>query len=49
MAKRDKFAFLNDEIDYHFALAQPRLDAAKGGGKAKLTGEVEGLLGRGDA
>lgn len=43
MAKRDKFAFLSDEIGYRLALAQSKLDAAKGGGKAKLTGEVEGL------
>ena len=43
MAKRDKFAFLNDEIGYRLALAQSNLGAAKGGGKAKLTGEVEGL------
>ncbi|MBZ0136124.1 MAG: hypothetical protein K8I27_07115 [Planctomycetes bacterium] len=43
MAKRDKFAFLTDEIGQQLALAQSKLDAAKGGGKAKLTGEIEGL------
>ena len=43
MAKRDKFAFLNDEIGYRLALAQSKLDAAKGGGKAKLAGEIDGL------
>lgn len=43
MAKRDKFAFLNAEIGRRLAEAQSRLDAAKGGGKAKLTGEIEGL------
>lgn len=43
MAKRDKFAFLNDEIGQRLAEAQSRLDVAKGGGKAKLTGEIEGL------
>lgn len=43
MAKRDKFAFLTDEIGQRLAKAQSRLDAAKGGGKAKLTGEIEGL------
>lgn len=43
MAKRDKFAFLNDEISHRLAEAQSKLDAAKGGGKARLTGEIEGL------
>jgi len=43
MAKRDKFQFLTDEIGLRLALAQSRLDAAKGGGKAKLAGEIEGL------
>ncbi|MBZ0136114.1 MAG: hypothetical protein K8I27_07065 [Planctomycetes bacterium] len=43
MAKRDKFAFLTDEIGQRLATTQSRLDAAKGGGKAKLTGEIEGL------
>jgi hypothetical protein len=43
MAKRDKFAFLSDEIGYRLALAQSNLNTAKGGGKAKLAGEIEGL------
>ncbi|MCA8934972.1 MAG: hypothetical protein KDB68_02095 [Planctomycetes bacterium] len=43
MAKRDKFAFLSTEIGQRLATTQSKLDAAKGGGKAKLTGEIEGL------
>lgn len=43
MAKRDKFQFLTDEIGQRLATAQSKLVAAKGGGKAKLTGEIEGL------
>lgn len=43
MAKRDKYAFLSTEIGQRLAATQSKLDAAKGGGKAKLTGEIEGL------
>lgn len=49
MAKRDKFAFLSDEIGCRLALAQTKLDTAKGGGKAKLAGEIEGLQFAADA
>jgi len=43
MAKRDKFEFLSTEISQRLAAAQSKLDTAKGGGKAKLAGEIDGL------
>lgn len=43
MAKRDKYAFLIDELGSRLAAVQSLADSAKGGGKAKFTGEIEAL------
>lgn len=43
MGKRDKYEYLTGEIERRLASMQTKLATARGGGKAKLAGEIQGL------